>query len=142
MANIRKINNEKDIRDAIRRRERLGIEMPHRAMTAPINPSSFLEYYVFQTMGLSPMLFYQTLQNFFYADQNLRDRRQRNIEFLRGRHFNELVWDTELKRYVTQLVYNQRRNIPPLTYNVISKLVRSLEGQFRAINTGNVVVCD
>ena len=78
----------------------------------------------------------------FLPSKNLRDRRQRNIEFIRGRNFGELVWDNELQKYVSQWIYNRRRNIPPLTFNVISKLVRSLVGQFRGINTGNVVSCD
>ena len=47
-----------------------------------------------------------------------------------------------MKQWTTQFNYLRRRNIPPLTYNVISKFVRSLVGQFREMNTGNVIKCE
>jgi hypothetical protein len=142
MANIKNIQSSQEIRELKRRFERTGMVRPKRAMQSVENYSSFLEWYVFNTMNISPNLFVANLQTQYYAEQNFRDRRQRNIEFVRGRHFNETVYDPELKSYVTQWMYNKRRGIPPLTYNVVSKLVRSLEGQFRGINTGNIVVCD
>lgn len=142
MGNILKIQDSKEIKDAIRRNKRTGLERPKRTMDGSFEYSSFLEKFVFDKMNQSPSQFVANVQNNFYAEQNFRDRRQRNVEFVRGRHHNELVWDSEIRRYVTQWHYNKRRNIPPLTYNVVSKLVRSLEGQFRAINTGNIVVCD
>lgn len=140
--NIKNIQSPREIKELIRRNQRAGLQRPKRSMTEPENYSSFLEWYVFNNLNISSQLFVSNLQTQYYAEQNFRDRRQRNIEFVRGRHFNEMVYDSEIKQYVTQWVYNQRRNIPPLTYNVVSKLVRSLEGQFRGINTGNIVVCD
>jgi len=141
-SNIKNIQSSKEIRDLIRRNERAGLSRPKRTMVQPESYSSFLEWYVFDNLNISSSQFIANIQTQYYAEQNLRDRRQRNIEFVRGRHFNESVYDPEVKQYVTQWVYNQRRGIPPLTYNVVSKLVRSLEGQFRGINTGNIVVCD
>ena len=142
MGSIKNIQSQKEIKDLIRRNERVGLQRPKKTMQAPENYSSILEKYVFENLNISPLQFVSNLQTQYYAEQNFRDRRQRNIEFIRGRHFNEMVYDSELQNYVTQWVYNQRRGIPPLTYNVVSKLVRSLEGQFRGINTGNIVVCD
>lgn len=143
MANIRKIESAHQIKETIRRNDRAGLTRPKREMNKiPEDYSSFLEAYVFNTMGVASSQFIANLQTQHAAEQNFRDRRQRNVEFIRGRHFNEMVWDAEIGQNVTQWIYNKRRNIPPLTYNVVSKLVRSLEGQFRGINTGNVVVCD
>lgn len=139
---IKNIQSQKEIRDLIRRNERAGLSRPKRTMVQPESYSSFLEWYVFNNLNISSQQFVANLQTQYYAEQNFRDRRQRNIEFIRGRHFNELVYDPEVQRYVTQYSYNQRRGIPPLTYNLVSKLVRSLDGQFRSINTGNIVVCD
>ncbi len=128
---------------ALRRNKRMGFK---RTSTFQENNAendiTFLEWYVFNNLGVAPSAYIETLQTQYYAEQNFRDRRQRNVEFVRGRHFGEIVYDAELQKNVTQWRYLQRRNIPPLTYNVVSKLVRSLTGQFREINTGNIVKCD
>jgi hypothetical protein len=142
MPEFNKIQNKKQIQEALRQKKRLGIKDQPRQIVRETEDLSFLEWYVFQTMNTTPKQFIANLEIEYNAEQNLRDRRQRNIDFTRARHFNEPVWDNELGRYVTQWVYLRRRNIPPLTYNVVSKLVRSLTGQFREINTGNVVKCD
>ena len=137
---MRKVNNASEIRHALARNKRMGLGIV--ATKEQEEHISFLETYVFQNLGISPSDLIRNVEMQFSAEQNLRDRRQRNIEFIRGRNFGELVWDNELQKYVSQWIYNRRRNIPPLTFNVISKLVRSLVGQFRGINTGNVVSCD
>lgn len=133
-----------EINEAIRRNKRLGVKhTPQTYYNSPANESkSFLEWYVFQNLGVQPMDFLSNIHTQYYAEQDFRTRRQRNVEFVRGRHFNEPVYDAELQRYITNFEYLKRRNIPPLTYNVVSKLVRSLTGQFREINTGNIVKCD
>lgn len=142
MPEFNQIQNKKQIRDILNQKERLGIKSQSGLVTREKQDLSFLEDYVFKTMGTTPKQFVANLEIEFNAEQNFRDRRQRNVDFIRARHFNEPVWDNELGRHVTQWVYLRRRNIPPLTYNVVSKLVRSLTGQFREINTGNVVKCD
>jgi len=125
MGNIKNIQSSKEIRELIRRNERVGLVRPKRTMQSVEDYSSFLEWYVFNNLNISPSLFITNIQTQYYAEQNFRDRRQRNIEFVRGRHFNEPIWDPELKQFVTQWAYNQRRNIPPLTYNVVPNQVRS-----------------
>jgi len=138
------VSTKEGIQEALRRNKRIG----KKPMNSPMQIQSkgdkeaFLEWYVFNRLGTSPVPFVQNLETIFYAEQNLRDRRQRNIDFIRGRHFGEIVWDSEIQQYTTQWNYLRRRNMPPLTYNVVSKLVRSFVGQFREINTGNVVKCD
>lgn len=138
------IRGKQNVIEAFRRNKRLGVKRP----TTPTielkkdEYSEFLEWYVFDKLNMTPKELLMSLETQYSAEQDFRDRRQRNIDFIRGRHFNETVYDAEIKRYTTQWEYLKRRNIPPLTYNVTSKLVRSLVGQFREINTGNVVVCD
>nr|WP_319265308.1 hypothetical protein [uncultured Draconibacterium sp.] len=135
--------SKKQIQEALRQKKRLGInEVPKQHVVKEKEDVSFLEWYVFQVMNTTPKQFLSNLEIEYNAEQNFRDRRQRNIDFTRARHFNERVWDNELGKFVSQWVYLRRRNIPPLTYNVVSKLNRSLTGQFREINTGNVVKCD
>lgn len=133
-----------EINEAIRRNKRLGIKHTNQAYyNSPVSQQrSFLEWYVFENLGTSPMDFLNNIHTQYYAEQDFRTRRQRNVEFVRGRHFNEPVYDAEIQRTITNFEYLKRRNIPPLTYNVVSKLVRSLTGQFREINTGNIVKCD
>lgn len=135
-----------EINEAIRRNKRLGIKhhtySQYNESPASNKHKSYLEWYVFQNLGVNPTDFINNIQTQYYAEQDFRNRRQRNVEFVRGRHFNELVYDEELQRQITNFEYLKRRNIPPLTYNVVSKLVRSLTGQFREINTGNIVKCD
>ena len=144
MQEFNNIRTKEAMREAIRRNKR----MRAKHMNAPVEVKqkddykSFLEWYVFNKLRTSPQKFIGNLETQYYAEQNFRDRRQRNIEFIRGRHFGEAVYDNELGRWVTQWEYLRRRNMPPLTYNVVSKLVRSLVGQFREINTGNIVKCD
>jgi len=129
--------------EAVRRNQRMGIKQKNTSEQVQVNEyASFLEWYAFNRLNTQPQTLSSTIQNQFYAEQNFRDRRQRNIDFTRGRHFSEPVWDSEIKAWITQWQYLRRRNIPPLTYNVISKFNRSLVGQFREINTGNVVKCD
>lgn len=139
------IHSKEAIKEALRRNRMMGkrkIGLP----TNDINPknqfSAFLEQYVFDKLNMTPNELMRSLEHQYYSEQNFRDRRQRNIDFTRGRHFNELVYDAELKRHITQWEYLKRRNMPPLTYNIISKLGRSLVGQFREVNTGNVVKCE
>jgi hypothetical protein len=138
------IRGKEQIKDAIRRNK-----MQQKRNTGfcreikPVNTfAAFLKNYVFERLQMSPIELLRSLENQYYSGQDFRNRRQRNIDFTRGRHFNEPVYDSELKRTVTQWQYLKRRNIPPLTYNVVSKLGRSLVGQFRDINTGNIVKCE
>lgn len=139
------IHSKEDIKDAIRRNRMMGqrkIGMPVDDIGPKDSFTEFLEYYVFDKLGMSPNELLRTLEHQYYAEEDFRRRRQRNIDFTRGRHFNEPVYDDEVRKTVTQWEYLKRRNIPPLTYNVVSKLGRSLVGQFRDINTGNIVKCE
>lgn len=136
---------KEQINEALRRNKRLGVtHTPQTFNDIGINgrKQSLLEAYVFANLGVAPYDFITNVHTQYYAEQDFRNRRQRNVEFVRGRHFNEPVYDAEIQKTITQFEYLRRRNIPPLTYNVVSKLVRSLTGQFREINTGNVVKCD
>lgn len=145
MQEFRKSDNpEKDILNVLKMQKRMGLKRVNNFNNpaSSLHDVSFLEWYVFDKLGTTPSAFIGNLESQYYSEQNFRDRRQRNIEFVRGRHFGEAVYDSELQRWVTQWEYLKRRNIPPLTYNVVSKLVRSLTGQFREINTGNIVKCD
>lgn len=129
--------------NAIRRNKRLGlkrISMPAVNELPKDDYSKFLEYYVFSNLG-TPDSLLRTIEHQYYADQDIRDRRQRNVDFIRGRQFNELIYDPELKRRITLAQYYAKRGKPVLTYNVMSKLQRSLTGQFREINTGNIIIC-
>lgn len=139
------IHSKEQIQDALRRNKMMGkrtLSTPAKNIKPKDNFSEFLETYVFDQLNMTPIQLVHSLQHQYYAENNFRERRQRNIDFTRGRHFNELVYDAELQRYVTQWQYLHRRNMPPLTYNVVSKLVRSLVGQFREVNTGNIVKCE
>lgn len=143
MPEFKKITTKEQIQEAIGRNKRFGIKNKQSfEQKQQYEYRSFLEWYVFDKMGISPNLLISNIQTQYYAEQNLRDRRQRNIDFIRGRQFNEPVWDSDLQQWTTQFLYLRKRGIPPLTYNVISKFVRSLVGQFREMNTGNVVKCD
>jgi len=137
------IRSKKDILEAIRRNSRTGniVQFSPTGLSKKNEYQKYLEWYVFDQLGLAPQQLIQTLQLQYSAEENFRLRRQKNIEYVRGRHFNEVVWDPEAGRNLTMYEYLRRRNIPPLTYNVVSKLVRSLTGQFREINTGNIVKC-
>lgn len=137
------VRSKKDILEAIRRNSRIGntTQFSPVGLTRKNEYQKYLEWYVFDQLGISPQQLIQVLQLQYSAEDNFRQRRQINVEYLRGRHFNEIVWDPEAGKNVTMYDYLRRRNIPPLTYNVVSKLVRSLTGQFREINTGNVVKC-
>jgi len=139
------IHTPEGIKDALRRNKMQGrrkIGLPINAIKPRNDYSEFLEVYVFEKLGMTPSALLRSLEHQYYAEQDFRERRQRNIDFTRGRHFGELVYDAELKRHITQWQYLQRRNMPPLTYNVVSKLGRSIVGQFREVNTGNVVKCE
>lgn len=139
------IHSKEGVKDALRRNKMIGkrsIGLPVNEIKPKDNFSEFLEAYVFDKLNMSPNELLRNLEHQYYAEQNFRERRQRNIDFTRGRHFGEMVYDAELKRYITQWQYLQRRNMPPLTYNVVSKLGRSLVGQFREMNTGNIVRCE
>ena len=143
MPEFNKIVTKEQLQEAISRNKRFGIKQsksPEKQQEFEIR--SFLEWYVFDRLGTSPKLLVDNIQTQYYAEQSLRDRRQRNVDFARGRQFNEIVYDSETQTYTTQFNYLRRRNIPPLTYNVISKFIRSLVGQFREMNTGNVVKCE
>lgn len=143
MSELNKITTKQQLQEAISRNRRFGIKQSKAPeIKQEFEYRSFLEWYVFDRLGTTPNLLIGNIQTQFYAEQNFRDRRQRNVEFTRGRQFNEIVWDTETQTWTTQFNWLRRRNIPPLTYNVISKFVRSLVGQFREMNTGNVVKCD
>lgn len=137
------VRSKKDILEAIRRNTRIGnnIQFSPVGLTKKNEYQKYLEWYVFDQLGLSPQQLIQTLQLQYSAEENFRQRRQRNIEYVRGRHLGEVVWDPDASKNVTMYDYLRRRNIPPLTYNVVSKLIRSLTGQFREINTGNIVKC-
>jgi hypothetical protein len=136
-------NTKEDMRDALRRNKRMGLKRTNTFTKIERNNDiSFLEWYVFNNIGTTPKDYVGNLETQYYAEQNWRDRRQRNVEFIRGRHFGEGVYDEQLQTMVTQWEYLKRRNIPPLTYNLVSKFSRSLTGQFREINTGNIVKCD
>lgn len=139
------IHTKEGIKDALRRNTMMGkrtIGLPTKDITPRDDYSSFLEVYVFGKLNMTPQELLRSLEHQYYAEDNFRTRRQRNIDFTRGRHFGELVYDAEVRRHVTQWEYLKRRNMPPLTYNVVSKLGRSLVGQFREVNTGNVVKCE
>jgi len=143
MPEFKKITTLEQMQEALSRNRRFGI----KANTSiekrqEIEYRDFLEWYVFDRMGISPLTLIANIQNQYYAEQNLRDRRQRNIDFIRGRQFNEAVWDADASRWTTQFNYLRKRGIPPLTYNVISKFVRSLVGQYREMNVDNVVKCE
>lgn len=143
MVEFKKITTKEQIQEALLRNKRFGIKNKSSfEQKQQVEYRSFLEWYVFNRMNITPQQLLANIQTQYYAEQNLRDRRQRNVDFVRGRQFNEAVWDSDLKRWVTQFEYLRRRNIPPLTYNVISKFVLSLVGQFREMNTGNVVRCE
>lgn len=138
------IQSKEGIKEALRRNKRMG----QMSTFAPVeikqkdDYKNYLEWYIFQNLGMSPQGLINLLQLQYSAEDNFRARRQRNVEFVRGRHFNEMVYDTDAKKYMTNWEYLRRRNIEPLTYNVTSKLVRSLTGQFREMDTGNIVKCD
>lgn len=137
------IQSKEGIKEALRRNKRMG----QMSSFAPVaikqdDYKAYLEWYVFDQLGISPAGLIAQLQLQYSSEDNFRARRQRNIEFVRGRHFNEMVYDPDAKRYMTNWEYLRRRNIEPLTYNVTSKLQRSIVGQFREINTGNIVKCD
>ena len=139
------IHSKEGIKEALRRNKMTKdrvIGLPPKKAAARDDYSEFLEQYVFNQLGMTPHELYRSLETMYYSEQDWRDRRQTNIDFTRGRHFGRRVYDAEAKRWMSQLEYLQRRNIPPLTYNVISKLVRSLVGQFRDVNTGNIVKCE
>lgn len=143
MPEFKKITTKEQIQEALSRNKRFGIKNKTSfEQKQQYEYRSFLEWYVFEKMNISPAQLIANIQTQYYAEQSFRDRRQRNIDFIRGRQFNEVVWDSELKQWTTQFNYLRRRNIPPLTYNVISKFVRSLVGQFREMNTGNVIKCE
>ncbi|MDD4971902.1 MAG: hypothetical protein PHT07_20950 [Paludibacter sp.] len=143
MPEFKKITTKEQIQEALSRNKRFGIKNKTSfEQKQQVEYRSFLEWYVFDRMGISPQLLIGNIQTQYYAEQNLRDRRQRNIDFIRGRQFNEPVWDADLQQWTTQFNYLRKRGIPPLTYNVISKFVRSLVGQFREMNTGNIVRCE
>jgi hypothetical protein len=116
--------------------------MPASEIRPKNDYKEYLEMYVFGKLNMTPNELLRSQEHQYYSGDDFRNRRQRNIDFIRGRHFGEVVWDAEIKRHITQAQYLKRRNIPLLTYNVVSKLVRSLVGQFREINTGNIVKCD
>lgn len=139
------IHTPEAIKEALRRNRMQGkrsIGLPVKDIKPKNNYAEYLQMRVFEKLGMTPYSLLKTLENQYYAEQDFRNRRQRNVEFTRGRHFGELVYDAELKRYITQWQYLKRRNMPPLTYNVVSKLGRSLVGQFREINTGNIIKCE
>lgn len=135
---------KEDIADALRRRKRMGLNSVNATFDEKSidRDISFLQQFVFDKIGMSPMEFVHSLNYGYSTEQNLRDRRQRNIDYSRGRQFNEMVYDAQKHKTVSQYEYLKSRNIPPLSYNVISKLIRSLTGQFREMNTGNIVIAD
>ena len=136
------IQTPQGIKEALRRNKRLSLKRVgiHEKQQVKGNTHrDYLEWYIFDKLNTTPQSFIGNLESQYYAEQNFRDRRQRNIDFTRGRHYNEIVYDSEIKSYTTQWNYLRRRNLPPLTYNVTSKLKRSLVGQFREMNTGNIV---
>jgi hypothetical protein len=139
------ISTKEGIRDALRRNERMGkrkIGMPVKDIRPKDSQYEFLKAYVFDRLNMSPMEMLRSLEHQYFSEQDWRNRRQRNIDFTRGRHFGEPVWDADVRKWVTQWEYLKRRNMPALTYNVVSKLSRSLVGQFREVNTGNIVRCE
>lgn len=138
------IQSKEGIKEALRRNKRMG-QTVNRFGPVEVKKQDYqvyLEWYVFNQLGTTPTGLIEQLQLQYSAEDNFRARRQRNIEYVRGRHFNEMVYDTDAKRYMTNYEYLRRRNIEPLTYNVTSKLVRSLTGQFREMDSGNIVKCD
>lgn len=144
MYNTNYITKPEDIKEALRRNKMQGrrvISMPANTIPQRDEYKEFLEMYVFNNLNMTPAELLRTLEHQYYSEDDFRKRRQRNIDFTRGRHFGERVYDAELQRYITQWEYLQRRGIPQLTYNIVSKLGRSLVGQFREINTGNIVKC-
>lgn len=143
MPEFKKITTKEQIQEAISRNRRFGIKNKESfEKKQEVEYRSFLEWYVFDRMAISPGQLITNIQTQYYAEQNLRDRRQRNIDFIRGRQFNEAVWDADAHKWTTQFNYLRKRGIPPLTYNVISKFVRSLVGQYREMNVDNVVKCE
>jgi len=145
MAYNQYIQSKEAIQDALRRNKMQGKKsmcLPAKDIKPKDEYSEFLKVYVYEKLRTTPSRLLANVQTQYYSDQNFRDRRQRNIDYTRGRQFGELVYDAELKTNVTRLMYLKRRGIDPLTFNIVSKLGRSLVGQFRDINTGNVVKCE
>ncbi|MCE5332683.1 MAG: hypothetical protein LLF95_11175 [Bacteroidales bacterium] len=143
MPAFKKITTKEQLQESLLRNRRFGLKNGLTVEKKQNNEfQQFLEWYVFNRMNTTPAHLIQQIQTQYYAEQSFRDRRQKNIDFTRGRQFNEVVWDSEIKRWVSQLEYLKRRNIPPLTYNVISKFTRSLVGQFGEMNMGNIVSCE
>ena len=143
MQGFKKITTKEQMQDALNRNKRFGIKNKDSFENKQkFEYRSFLEWYVFNRINITPGQLLANIQTQYYAEQNYRERRQRNVDFARGRQFNETVWDDDVKKWTTQFMYLRRRGIPPLTYNLISKYIRSLVGQFREMNTGNVVKCE
>lgn len=145
MPEINYIRSKEDIKDALRRNRMQGrrtIGLSVKDIKPENTYKEFLEGYVFGRLNMTPIELLRSLEHQYSSEDDFRQRRQRNIDFTRGRHFNEIVYDAERRKYVTQWQYLQYRNMPQLTYNVVSKLGRSLVGQFREINTGNIVKCE
>lgn len=139
------IHSKEQIKDALRRNMMQGkrnIGMSTEKVKPKDNFSAFLQMYVFDRLNMTPLELIRTLEQQYSSENDFRERRQRNIDFTRGRHLGEMVYDSEIKRYITQGQFLKRRNMPTLTFNIISKYERSLVGQFREINTGNIVKCE
>jgi hypothetical protein len=139
------IQSKEDIKNALRRNKMQGrrtISMPANEIKPKDDRRMFLEMYVFGKLNMTPVELLRSQEHQYYSGDDFRNRRQRNIDYIRGRHFGEIRWDAEIKRHITQAQYLRRRNIPLLSYNIVSKLSRSLVGQFIDINTGNIVKCD
>lgn len=117
------IQSKEGIREALRRNKRMG-QTINRFGPVEVKKQdyqAYLEWYVFNQLGTTPTGLIEQLQLQYSAEDNFRARRQRNIEYVRGRHFNEMVYDPDAKRYMTNYEYLRRRNIEPLTYNVTDR---------------------
>ena len=112
MPEFNKIVTKEQLQEAISRNKRFGIKQsksPEKQQEFEIR--SFLEWYVFDRLGTSPKLLVDNIQTQYYAEQSLRDRRQRNVDFARGRQFNEIVYDSETQTYTTQFNYLSQMQI-------------------------------
>lgn len=139
------IHTKEGIKEALRRNKmqsKRTLGLPTSEIKSRGEFSEFLEVYVFQQLNMTPNELLRSLEHQYYAKQNFRDRRERNIDFTRGRQLGEPVYDPDIKRITTQWEYNRRRGISHMTYNIVSKLQRSWVGQFREVNTGNIVKCE
>lgn len=130
-----------NVNEALRRKERLNVKSKdlRKAINNKNAHLQLLSDFIFRQVKMSPKEYITIIQTMYSNENNFRQRRQRNVDYAQGRQLGDLVYDPTTGTHVTQETYLRRRDIPPLQFNIISKTVRSLTGQLRDSNTGNVV---